>query len=54
MNRDVVEAHVHVIWLSKAKLDLGTILAEKILVVTEEDLSPAAGATEGTARRSTE
>ena len=39
LNRDLVEAHVHAIWLSEAKLGLGTTLAEKILVVTEEDLS---------------
>lgn len=38
LNRDLVEAHVHAIWLSEAKLNLGSTLAE-ILVVTEEDLS---------------
>ena len=35
LNRDLVEAHIHAIWLSEAKLNLGTTLAE-ILVVTEE------------------
>lgn len=39
MNRDLVEAHVHAIWLSEAKLDLGTTLSEKVLVVTEDDLA---------------
>jgi len=38
LNRDLVEAHVHAIWLSEARLNLGSTLAE-ILVVTEEDLS---------------
>ena len=38
LNRDLVESHVHAIWLSEAKLNLGTTLAS-ILVVTEEDLS---------------
>ena len=38
LNRDLVEAHVHAIWLSEAKLDLGKTLTE-ILVVTEDDLS---------------
>ena len=38
LNRDLIEAHVHAIWLSEAKLNLGSTLAE-ILVVTEEDLS---------------
>lgn len=39
LNRDLLEAHVHAIWLSEAKIDLGSTLAEKVLVVTEEDLS---------------
>lgn len=38
LNRDLVEAHIHAIWLSEAKLKLGTTLTE-ILVVTEDDLS---------------
>jgi len=38
LNRDLVEAHLHAIWLSEAKPNLGSTLAE-ILVVTEEDLS---------------
>ncbi|QDU56729.1 DEAD/DEAH box helicase [Aeoliella mucimassa] len=38
LNRDLVEAHVHATWLSEAKLNLGTTLAE-LLVVSEEDLS---------------
>ncbi|MFV1968860.1 MAG: helicase-related protein, partial [Pirellulaceae bacterium] len=38
LNRDLVEAHVHAIWLSEAKLNLGSTLTE-ILVVTEEDLA---------------
>jgi ATP-dependent helicase YprA (DUF1998 family)/very-short-patch-repair endonuclease len=38
LNRDLIEAHVHAIWLAEAKLSLGTTLAEKVLVVTEEDL----------------
>lgn len=38
-NRDLLEAHVHAIWLSEAKLNLGTTLAEKVLVVTEDDLT---------------
>lgn len=39
LNRDLVEAHIHAIWLSEAKLDLGTTLAEKVLIVTEDDLA---------------
>ncbi len=39
LNRDLVETHVHAIWLSEAKLNLGTTLAEKVLIVTEDDLS---------------
>ena len=39
LNRDLVEAHIHAIWLSEARLDLGKTLAEKVLVVTEEELS---------------
>lgn len=39
LNRDLVEAHIHAIWLSEARLDLGNTLAEKVLVVTEDDLS---------------
>ena len=38
LNRELVEAHLHAIWLSAAKLNLGSTLTE-ILVVTEEDLS---------------
>jgi ATP-dependent helicase YprA (DUF1998 family)/very-short-patch-repair endonuclease len=38
LNRDLVEAHVHAIWLSEARLDLGKTLTE-VLVVTEDDLS---------------
>lgn len=38
LNRDLVEAHIHAIWLSEAGLDLGKTLAEKVLVVTEDDL----------------
>jgi ATP-dependent helicase YprA (DUF1998 family)/very-short-patch-repair endonuclease len=38
LNRDLVQAHVHAVWLSEAELDLGTTLTD-ILVVTETDLS---------------
>lgn len=38
LNRDLVEAHIHAIWLSEARLDLGKTLAEKVLVVTEDEL----------------
>lgn len=38
LNRDLLEAHVHAIWLSEAQLDLGTTLAE-LLVVTEDNLA---------------
>jgi hypothetical protein len=38
LNRDLVEAHVHAIWLSEAKLNLGTTLPEKVLVVSEDEL----------------
>jgi ATP-dependent helicase YprA (DUF1998 family)/very-short-patch-repair endonuclease len=38
LNRELVEAHIHAIWLSEAQLGLGTTLAD-ILTVTEEDLS---------------
>ncbi len=37
LNRDLIESHVHAIWLSEAKLDLGTTLSE-ILSVSEDDL----------------
>lgn len=39
LNRDLLEAHVHAIWLSEARLDLGATLAEKVLMVTEDDLN---------------
>ena len=39
LNRDLVEAHVHAIWLSEARLDLGKTLPEKVLAVSEDDLS---------------
>jgi ATP-dependent helicase YprA (DUF1998 family) len=39
LNRDLVEAHVHAVWLSEARMNLGTTLAEKVLVVTEDDLA---------------
>ncbi|HIQ23225.1 MAG TPA: DUF1998 domain-containing protein, partial [Planctomycetes bacterium] len=38
LNRDLVRAHVHAIWLSEADLNLGTTLTD-ILVVSEDDLS---------------
>lgn len=38
LNRDLVEAHVHAIWLSEARIDLGKTLAEKVLTATEEEL----------------
>ena len=39
LNRDLLEAHVHAIWLAEAKLGLGTTLSEKVLIVTEDDLN---------------
>jgi very-short-patch-repair endonuclease len=39
LNRDLLEAHIHAIWLSEARLNLGKTLAEKVLIVTEEELS---------------
>lgn len=38
LNRDLVQAHVHAVWLSEADLNLGTTLTD-ILVVSEDDLS---------------
>jgi len=38
LNRDLVQAHVHAVWLSEADLDLGTTLTD-ILKVTETDLT---------------
>ena len=37
LNRDLVQAHVHAVWLAEAQMNLGTTLAE-LLVVTESDL----------------
>lgn len=38
LNRDLVRAHVHAIWLAEAGLNLGSTLTE-LLLVSEEDLS---------------
>ena len=38
LNRDLVRAHVHAIWLAQAELNLGSTLTE-LLLVSEEDLS---------------
>lgn len=38
LNRDLIRAHIHAIWLAEAELDLGSTLTE-VLVVTEEDLT---------------
>lgn len=38
LNRDLVQAHVHAVWLAEADLDLGTTLTD-ILKVAETDLS---------------
>ena len=38
LNRDLLEAHIHGIWLSEVSLNLGSTLAD-ILNVTEDDLS---------------
>ncbi len=37
LNRDLIRAHVHAIWLAEAELNLGSTLTE-LLVVTEENL----------------
>lgn len=37
LNRDLLESHIHAVWLSEAYLDLGKTLTE-ILEVTEDDL----------------
>lgn len=38
LNRDLIRAHVHAIWLAAAEVDLGSTLTD-ILVVSEEDLA---------------
>ena len=38
LNRDLVRAHVHAIWLAEAELNLGSTLTE-LLLVSEEDLA---------------
>jgi ATP-dependent helicase YprA (DUF1998 family)/very-short-patch-repair endonuclease len=38
LNRDLVQAHVHAVWLAEAELSLGQTLTD-VLVVTEDDLS---------------
>ena len=38
LNRDLVQAHVHAVWLAEAQLSLGRTLTD-ILTVSEEDLS---------------
>ncbi len=37
LNRDLIQSHIHAIWLSEAELNLGQTLTE-LLVVTEDDL----------------
>lgn len=39
LNRDLLEAHIHAIWLSEAALNLGKTLSEHVLMVNEEDLT---------------
>ena len=38
LNRDLVQAHVHAVWLAEADLNLGTTLTD-IMVVSEDELS---------------
>ena len=38
LNRDLVQTHVHAVWLAEAELNLGTTLTD-VLVVSEDDLS---------------
>lgn len=38
LNRDLIRAHIHAIWLAEAELDLGSTLTE-LLLVSEDDLS---------------
>jgi very-short-patch-repair endonuclease len=38
LNRDLIQAHVHAVWLSEAQMNLGQTLTD-VLVVTEDDLS---------------
>ncbi len=38
LNRDLIQSHIHAVWLSEAELNLGTTLAE-LLIVSEADLS---------------
>lgn len=38
LNRDLIRAHVHAIWLAEAELSLGSTLTE-LLLVSEEDLT---------------
>jgi ATP-dependent helicase YprA (DUF1998 family)/very-short-patch-repair endonuclease len=38
LNRDLVRAHIHAVWLAEAELNLGSTLTE-LLLVSEEDLS---------------
>lgn len=37
-NRDLVQAHVHAVWLAEAELNLGTTLTD-VVIVSEDDLS---------------
>ena len=38
LNRDLIQSHIHAVWLSEAELNLGTTLAE-LLIVSEADLN---------------
>ncbi len=38
LNRDLIRAHIHAIWLAEAELNLGSTLTE-VLLVSEEDLA---------------
>jgi len=38
LNRDLIQSHIHAVWLSEAELNLGTTLAE-LLIVSEANLN---------------
>ena len=38
LNRDLIQSHVHAIWLAEAGLNLGKTLSEQVLEVNEDDL----------------
>lgn len=38
LNRDLIQSHVHAIWLAEAGIDLGKTLSEQVLEVNEDDL----------------